>query len=184
MKNKEYLTYTYLHRKAFLYCVNELITDPEDKKEMLKRARKHDLDKSLMYTLIPKADASRIHREYSSHHMENGLEKDRYDIMEAVIDYECAALTKPDKPLNAYDTVHEYGSAHKKELLECMKELGIDYSYKRKCDFEFENYIQGYLPVTDESILCEVYDFASMYPQEAQFFLSLSRDVIKKDATL
>lgn len=168
-KNKGFLEYTYLHRKAFAFLVETLIKNPDDKKELRKRAEVHDLDKSLMYTMLEKKDASEIHRSTARHHMENDGEKDRYDFIEAVLDYECAALTKPDKPLNAYDTVLKYRASHVDELMGIMKELGIDYSYVRKPDAAFEEFMSRYLPVTEEKILGEIYSYISSTPDAAYY---------------
>lgn len=175
-ENMCYLEYTYLHRKAFKYVVNLLIKDPKDKAEMLERAKLHDLDKALMYTLIPKKRASKIHRQTSSHHMENGLQKNRYDFMEAVLDYECAGLTKPDKPLNAFDTINKYGRDNIPQLMEIMKELGIDCSYERKPDEDFNRYISSFLPVKEEDILTEIYEYVLMSPNAAFYIYSPRHD--------
>lgn len=112
MRNEKYLGYTFQHRRAFLFVVNKLIKDPVDKAIMLQRAKWHDLDKAFLYTLIDKKTASAYHRRMAPHHMEqqNKMDKNRYDIMEAVLDFECAGYTKSDKPLNAYDTVHAKSS--------------------------------------------------------------------------
>ena len=171
-QNMGYLEYTYLHRKAFAYVVEELIKDPADKEEMLKRARFHDLDKSLLYTLIPKSEASRIHRNTSSHHMGNDGEKTRYDYMEAILDYECAALTKPDKPRNAYDTVKELRPNHEKELTEIMESLRINYSYKRTPDDKFKAYIEKNMP-TEERILSEIFQYIRENP-ESSYYISVA----------
>jgi len=171
MKNIGYLEYTYMHRRAFAFLVEKLIKDEDDKKEMRKRAEVHDLDKALMYTMIEKSEASKIHRNTQRHHMENRGNKDKYDIMEAVFDFESAALTKPDKPLNAYDTVKKYNPYHADELLACIHELGIDSSYVRKPDAEFEDFCKQYIPITEEKILGEIYSYIAQKPEEAAYYV-------------
>ncbi len=162
--NWQYLEYTYLHRKALTYTILKLIKDPRDRDIMLERTRYHDLDKSLMYTKLPKKLSSKLHRENSAHHMENSLPKDEYNILEAVLDYECAALTKPDKPLNAYDTVLRYKPESKEQLLPVLKHLGIGYSYQVTPDNEFKEYLSCFLPVTMEKVMAEINDYIQNDP--------------------
>ena len=38
---------------------------------------------------------------------ENDIEKTKLDYMEMILDWESARYTKPDKPLNAYDTLYK-----------------------------------------------------------------------------
>lgn len=65
--------------------------------------RIHDLDKLIMMILfIPDKWISKIHRTYSWHHVENKI--GWLNIEEAVLDWESARYTKPDKPLNARET--------------------------------------------------------------------------------
>ena len=103
MKNLNWCIYTYRHRRAFEYCVNKLIHDPDLKEEMLKRAKIHDMDKMVMYLFLEQKEAQKIHMMHQPHHLENSLPRTYEDLVETIIDYECAPYTKPDKPLNAYD---------------------------------------------------------------------------------
>ena len=77
--------------------------DPDLKEEMLKRARIHDMDKMVMYLFLEQKEAQKIHMMHQPHHLENSLPRTYEDLVETIIDYECAPYTKPDKPLNAYD---------------------------------------------------------------------------------
>ena len=165
MRNFDYCTYTYLHRKAFLYCVNKLITNEKDKIEMLERAKKHDLDKVLYYQFLPKKEASNLHRTTCSHHMENDIKKTYYDYLEAIIDYECAGYTKPDKPLNAFDTINKFNPKDKEILLSILHNMGLDYSYTVTNDEIGMKYIQKIKDVTEEDILRELLSYISKNPQ-------------------
>lgn len=63
----------------------------------------HDVDKLIMYSLFPWLGTKRInkiHRKYAKHHLIAGKKNMHFD--EAIIDWESARYTKPDKPLNAY----------------------------------------------------------------------------------
>ena len=73
------------------------------KEEMLKRAKIHDMDKMVMYLFMEQKEAQKIHMMHQPHHLENSLPRTYEDLVETIIDYECAPYTKPDKPLNAYD---------------------------------------------------------------------------------
>ena len=82
MNNFESCKYTYKHRKALEYLINLKIKDENIKKEMLKRAKIHDMDKMTLYLIIDKSEASKLHRKTASHHMENKNNKDYYDYLE------------------------------------------------------------------------------------------------------
>ena len=65
----------------------------------------HDIDKIIMYPILGKKFTHKIHRAWSGHHYRNGDIKNKF---EAALDWECARRTKPDKPLDAYDTWKKY----------------------------------------------------------------------------
>ena len=89
------IKYTWEHKKAYLRVEKELTG-----KNSL-RGYLHDLDKLIMYIIgVPKDTAHNIHVATAPHHIRNG--RIRYP-KGAVIDWECARFTKPDKPLNARD---------------------------------------------------------------------------------
>lgn len=54
------------------------------------------------------------------------------DYREMVIDWECARYTKPDKPLNAYDTLYYLYPQLESKILPILKELGIDHHTESK----------------------------------------------------
>lgn len=170
MLNGGYLQYTYMHRKAFVFVVNKIVKDEAQKKELLRRAEFHDMDKMLLYTLIEKEASSAYHRKTAAHHMGNSDYKDVFDIMEAVIDYECAGYTKEDKPRNAYDTIMELKPNHSDELLKITSEWGIDKHYlNTPQDEEWQEYSKTIvLPMTEEVIMREIYGYIFKYPVEAK----------------
>ena len=163
MKNFEWCVYTYRHRKAFEYTVNKLIKDPELKAEMLKRAKVHDVDKLKMYLVMDHIESQKKHVSESRHHLENDNPKSYEDLVETVIDYECAPYTKPDKPLNAYDftkkllSMGAFGQETADKLISIMHEFGIDSSYDlTKSDPEGMAYVQSIGEVTEEMILDDI----------------------------
>lgn len=159
-ENMQYLQYTYQHRKAFAYMVEKLVKDPIDLAEMRNREKNHDMDKMVMYTVMDKKEASRLHRATSFHHLTNGHKKTYYDLLEAVIDFECAALTKADKPLNAYDTVCEYGPKeyplYMDSLMQIMDGLDIRKSYVVTPDDNFERFMAPFLPADRRAVLSDI----------------------------
>jgi len=57
---------------------------------------------------------------------ENEIEKNYIDYIEMILDWESARYTKPDKPLNAYDTLDKYYPNMEHEILPILKEFEID----------------------------------------------------------
>ena len=171
MKNPEWCRYTYLHRKAFEYCVRKLIRDPGLREEMLRRARVHDMDKMVMYLFMEQKEAQKRHVETQAHHLENDLPRSYHDLVETVIDYECAPYTKPDKPLNGYDfvlllmkmKVLDEGTGNK--LIDIMAELGIDHTGTVSKDREGIEYIESFGEVSEEEILKEILCYVNGLPQ-------------------
>ena len=105
MKNQEYIEYTYLHRKVVMYLANKYIK--KDKEKILKQIQYHDMDKLFMYLFYE-------------------IEKNYIDYIEMILDWESARYTKPDKPLNAYDTLYKYYPNMEHEILPILKEFEID----------------------------------------------------------
>ena len=56
------------------------------------------------------------HRYKANHHYLMKKNIDDLNIKEMVIDWECARYTKPDKPLNARETLFKYGHKLPTEL--------------------------------------------------------------------
>ena len=165
MRNFDYCAYTYRHRKALVYTINKIIKDENVKNIMLEKAKIHDMDKMVLYLFIEKSVASDYHRRTASHHVNSEAEKTYYDYLEAVLDYECAGYTKPDKPYNVFDIInifHDSGRFDDKiteKLLNITKELGINYSYSVTEDVEGMNYMKQFEEVTEEMILAEVLEY-------------------------
>ena len=124
MKNKDYIEYTYKHRKIVIYLAKKYF---KKNKDLLKKVELHDLDKLFMYLFYEKESASDIHRDMISHH-QNSIPKTELDYMEMVLDWESARYTKPDKPLNAYDTLIKYYPYMEDNILPILKSIGIDKS--------------------------------------------------------
>lgn len=128
MKYKDFIQcekYTWRHKLAFLKVERELLGSNTF------RGYVHDLDK-LVY-LYPAAFiigrdkkwAHNKHRQHRRHHTESPHTKTRQDYIEMIIDWECARFTKPDKPLNAFDTMNKFYPELKPHLTPIMHELGL-----------------------------------------------------------
>ena len=156
MKNEEYIKYTYKHRKIVIYLAEKYI-----KEEMeLNQIKKHDIDKLFMYMFYDKKDISKIHRTLSNHH-DNEKEKKYIDYVEMVLDWESARYTKPDKPLNAYDTLYKYYPHMENKILPILRKFGID-----KSSLEMEEDVLNYAKNIDdskESIKKELKEFIDGY---------------------
>ncbi len=91
----ECVKYTLRHRKALnVLAYNFGLSFPF-----------HDLDKVILYPFLGKTLTHKLHRMWSRHHYRNGDIKNK---VEAMFDWESARYTKPDKPLDAYDTWKKY----------------------------------------------------------------------------
>lgn len=184
IKNFDYCKYTYLHRKSLEYYIkNCKKLGNLEKKELLKRAKTHDMDKLTLYLFWQKKDASTFHRKNASHHIKNDILKqysleefkqsymnlhlDNFDekksiipldilidVLESIFDYECAALTKPDKPLNAYDTCKNLYPELINMYEVVLDELGMKSSYNAITNDAIE-YINQF-NVNEDTIYMEV----------------------------
>lgn len=97
---KKDMLYTIKHKGAYLKTQREKLG------RITIEGLLHDCDKLFLYLLFTKKETSKIHRSYSKHHV--GNHKREKDIINALIDWECARYTKPDKQ----ETAREYLEFH------------------------------------------------------------------------
>lgn len=172
MRNFEWCVYTYKHRIAFEYVAKRVIKNDLLLEEILKRGKMHDLDKMLLYLFVSWDDAVEYHITHRSHHLESGGEKTYEDLVEMIIDFECAPYTKPDKPLNCYDFVHkliEWGQIDEKvagKLFDIMHEFEIDSSYDVTKEKQCIDFLNSLPEVTEEMILLEIMEYVRTNPVE------------------
>ena len=119
-ENIRAIMYTKEHRKAFKKIEKEVLG------HNTWRSFVHDLDKVILYNLLPHSKVKEIHRKYARHH-DNDIKKTENDYIEMIIDWECARYTKPDKPLNAFDTLYKFYPHLEKEILPLLKKYRLDY---------------------------------------------------------
>ena len=120
MLDFEGLTYIYKHRKVVEFLANYYFND----EELLKRVKKHDMDKMYLLLFYDKISIIKFHREMSRHH-DNKIPKKEIDYMEMVLDWESARYTKIDKPLNAFDTMNKFYPHLKNKILPILKKIGL-----------------------------------------------------------
>ena len=117
-KNQRYkIRYSLEHRKAFL----ALEKKPLGKNTI--RGYLHDVDKIILYHFLPTEFVHTCHQWWSKHHERRAKTHD--DFVQMVIDWECARVTKPDKPLDAYDTLYKFYPHMEDKILPILKELNI-----------------------------------------------------------
>lgn len=117
MKNKSKRVYTKAHRKAFRKVEKELTG------RNTIRGYLHDIDKLFLYLFFDYDTVHNWHRKHSRHHTIKA--KTHADFVQMVIDWECARYTKPDKPLNARETLKKFYPECTKKVLPVIEELGL-----------------------------------------------------------
>ena len=112
------ISYTIRHKKAFLEVEKKL------RGKNTWRGYLHDIDKPFLYLSlwIKFEDIQKIHRKHNKHHVRNNLTKTRDDLIDTIIDWECARITKKDKPLNAYQTLMTFYPEYEDTFLPLIKE--------------------------------------------------------------
>ena len=117
-KNQRYkVRYSLEHRKAFLALEKKLLG------KNTIRGYLHDVDKIILYHFLPTEFVHTCHQWWSKHHERRAKTHD--DFVQMVIDWECARFTKPDKPLDAYDTLYKFYPHMDDKILPILKELNI-----------------------------------------------------------
>ena len=138
---------------GYMYLAKKYMSD----EKLLKRLEEHDLDKMYLLLFYRKKDIEGIHRELSRHH-DNDIEKDYLDYVEMVLDWESARYTKPDKPLNAYDTLYRFYPQLEKKILPILEKFEIAKS-NMSFDQDTMNYANLLKDVTMDEIKKELINF-------------------------
>lgn len=127
----------------------------------------HDVDKLFMYCnpLLNEKQIQQIHRSKRPHHVCPAQRKVK-NLLEMFIDWDCAAITKPDKPLDAYATLLHF---YQKQIMlmfpiclaanpDRVSPIVMDLDEKRKIGYS------GYLFQSD--------DYNRNYYQQARFCMA------------
>ena len=117
--------------KHIPYTLKHYIEFMKLQKKLLGRYKYkfHDLDKILMYIFLPflgTKTIKKIHKKINRHHVIHTLYK-RCNYEEAIIDWECARFTKPDKPETAREMneIKFKNTIHYPFLLEQIDKFGL-----------------------------------------------------------
>ena len=113
----DYVKYTLAHRKAFRR-VERMIFGKNS-----LRAYFHDLDKVFLYPILGKDLTTKLHRRFARHHARNAKNLADYKMM--ICDWESARYTKPDKPLDAYETLFTLYPHLSDEVLPLLRQYGL-----------------------------------------------------------
>lgn len=164
--NKEtsinHIKYTLEHKLAIMALSYEFFG------YVSKRIILHDTEKLVLYTIMDPKSAHNLHRSYSIHHSENflqgGSEAAIMNRMEAIFDYECSRYTKPDKPLNAYETIKKYYPSDYNDQENILRKFGICSSENRDCDFKNWDCVSGlYIPLFKELTVSTIKSLKSSF---------------------
>lgn len=127
INNYKHIAYTLKHINAF--------AKTEKKLTGWRIYLFHDWDKIFLYVFLPflaPKFISRFHQRHSNHHptyIKNGVRhlkpRRQINFVEAVIDWECARYTKPDKPLDAYNTMKKYYKEYESDIMPILNDLAL-----------------------------------------------------------
>jgi hypothetical protein len=67
----------------------------------------HDIEKPFLKLFLKYKTIQRLHRKYSSHHLEYWRGVKKIDIDAMLIDWECSRFTKKASPMNARETLEK-----------------------------------------------------------------------------
>lgn len=177
-ENWEYIKYSVVHRLALLYMLDglkesELLDGLQIDEERIKQ---HDIDKMFLYCFLPKQEASSLYKAFSKHHFENCIYKDESDIVEALLDYECSARTKKDKPQNAHDTIEQFYPQCWSTFEKYLNKFGWNSSYQLSYDSELAN-----MEVTVSMVSTLIDCWAKKYKEDYLRLLGNVKPLIMKE---
>lgn len=118
----KHIPYTVRHYFAYLKTEKELLGN--------YKYKFHDFDKLFMYVFLPYLGVdkiSEIHKKINKHHIQNNKDFSDCDYIAAIIDWESASYTKPDKPMNArvFTEFKFKNSKHYNILINNLKSLKL-----------------------------------------------------------
>lgn len=117
-KSYKHIPYTFKHWKMVLNLEKKYIG--------YYKYPFHDLDKLFMYIFFPYLGTKviqKIHTRFAKHHLRKYKKHMNFD--EAILDWESARFTKPDKPLDAWDTYQKYFTEFSNELLPIFEKFNL-----------------------------------------------------------
>lgn len=89
----------------------------------------HDWEKPFLYLspwIASDGKVQEIHRRISPHHAETVKTVTVDHLIEMYIDWDCASITKPDKPLNSFETLVHFYPKYMREMLPVCLAMNIE----------------------------------------------------------
>lgn len=146
--NRQYIVYTILHREAIFNIGDKIGVDARN------RYIDHDMDKVIMYLWYTKKHAHDVHVALNEHHNRSTLNEDA--LIEMVLDWEQARFTKPDKPLNAYDTLYKYYADMESKIMPILVRCGLNNKTDYSEAIQKQQYSYMEKQITDDRIEYEI----------------------------
>ena len=115
--NKYWIDYTKKHNQAFQDVERELLG------YNTKAGKKHDMDKYVMYHLLPAPIAHALHVQFSHHHKKHARTEE--DFRNMMIDMECNRRTKPDKQMKPYQVIDKFYPELKSTMDPILQKYGL-----------------------------------------------------------
>lgn len=123
MLNFAQVKYSIMHRDVVRLLARKYSND----ENFLKQIEYHDMDKVLLYLQESILSAHRKHLLAIPHHLESSIGKSKNDYIETIIDWDSSRYTKPDKLLNAYQTLKKLYPDYYDVIIPILKELNLDH---------------------------------------------------------
>lgn len=174
--SRSHMEYTLRHKIAIMALSYELLG------YVSKRIMLHDTEKLALYSMTDTKEGHKLHVKHSIHHhgnfdqmverdIKNGLYVD--NLMEAILDYECARYTKPDKPLNAYATIHKYYPDDYNDSKKLLVRFWLDFPESKDCKFEkWDSVSYLYMPLFKKLTVYAIKDLKNELLKNTEHCLS------------
>lgn len=154
LKAFDRMIYTIKHQYAI-----ELVSQKYCDSKMLEKIKYHDMDKILMMMFIDKDLLIPLHRRFSTHHPYKDKKLGNDDYLEMVMDWESARFSKPDKQLNANDTLYNYHPDLADKIEPILEKLDLNHK-TIPLDFSDEIYLKvEEYEVTEELVKNKIVDY-------------------------
>lgn len=162
MFNFKQIRYTLRHRKAFREIERKLLG------RNTLRGYLHDLDKVFLYLIFDYQKVHKWHRAYSKHHSVKAKTKE--DFIQMVIDWECARYTKPDKPLNAYETLNKFYPQLSDKIMPILRLYNLDHNRELNLENGWDkDYIHELYIGFDDSMEHKSYSAVKVFRDKGEY---------------
>lgn len=143
----DYVKYTKLHREVVLSLAKKHGIEIEG-------LENHDLDKFLTYWFYTDEEVQNYHWQHNEHHHTETT--DVNVLTEMVLDWASAPYTKPDKPLNAYDTLYRWYPSMIDKILPILERYGLAVHEENPKAISQEDFEAKCAEITTEDVVNDV----------------------------